>query len=656
MTLGPSLKKLMITANLSRISSAVGSAFLLMLILGWESANCQSLDRDTTIEDSGIREENTLESLLSYSDDISDVNGQVDLNSATPEELLSIPGMTLNFATSIATYRKRVGFISTIGELSGLEGATPELLLSLESHVEIPRSDKFSMSAASYACFSPQKTSLFQTAYHDEGIRNFQKAHVDFGNIELNCTTDKDAGEQSYTDFYSVSLAVRDASVFSALDFGDYSLSLGNGMLFSNPGSISKSAGPISPLFIRNAYSLKPYRSRSENGFLRGGAFAVPFGNFEFTGFASGKNLSAHVDQSGRTTSIDCSGLDLPTNSNIADLKENIAGGILRLDAPFVNCGASAAYFSYDRPFENFYVQRRLVGETFLRLQSERAAFSGELLADRVVSFSTNVRLDYDEAGFAMGLRNLRSRLAPNYSGSLAESFPSSPEQGIYFGTSMRPAKTVNIGFYYDRFRIMSTTDKPDKNGEEIYLDSDINLNHSGIFEGSATVVYLRYRYKTSEDFYVPETEFPSAQSTLTGSKQNLRIDFRHNFSRMFSIRARFEKNFLSSGESGELFLFDAAWSAEALSVNSRICSYKTGSYNSAFYEIERDLPGVGLYSLFYGDGSHLSLTVTEKITESLSAGEKILERCLQRYAKGNCRFCNGRSRRCDLYECRTEL
>ncbi len=624
--LSPSLKKLKLIANHLRISSACGSEFLVALILFLQSAPCQTLDRDTTTEQNEIREENILESLLSYSDDISGINERVDLNSATPEELLLIPGMTMDVASSIVAYRKKVGLVRDIDELSGLEGVTPELLSSLKRSAGIAIEDKLSSSAASYASFSPEKTSLFESAYHEGGIKNFQKVQLNLYNFELNCTTDKDAGEKSYLDFYSASLAVRDVSIFSVLEIGDFSLSLGNGMLFSNPGIVSKSAGPISPLFIRSAYSLKPYCSRSENGFLRGGAFAVPLGNIAFTGFASSKNLFAHLDQSGRTVSIDRSGLNLPTNSNVADLKENITGGVVRFDAPFINCGASAAYFSYDRPFASFYSQSQLAGESFVRLQSHQTAFSGELLVDRVVSFSTNFQIDMDEAGFALGVRNLRSRLTPNYSGAFAESFPSAPEQGIYFGTSISPAKIVKMGFYYDRFKIMSTTGNPDKSGEEVFLDSDINLNHVRILEGSATVIYLRYRYKTNEDFYVPETEFPAAQSTLTGNKQNLRIDFRHNFSRLFSIRARFEKNFLSSGEEGELFLFDAAWSGEVVSVNSRICSYKTDSYNSAFYEVERDLPGVGLYSLFYEDGSHFSLMMMEKITKSLSAGEKILK------------------------------
>ena len=75
-----------------------------------------------------------------------------------------------------------------------------------------------------------------------------------------------------------------------------------------------------------------------------------------------------------------------------------------------------------------------------------------------------------------MRKRNLLSAFAifahgyvPNYSGALSESFPRAPEQGIYFGATFHPEEIIKLGFYYDRFRIMSTSGDPDRNGEEIF-------------------------------------------------------------------------------------------------------------------------------------------------------------------------------------------
>jgi len=613
----------------------------IVLILNHNSVHAQTFSSDTTSGENETAKENILESLASYSDDISGVFEKINLNSASPEELLSIPGMTTIFASSIITYRNKVKLIRDIDELSTLGGATPELILSLKTRTETSpagfqlsglqsrHNDNLSLNLLSYASYSPQKVSLYRTSYHDEGIRNFQKFSLDYHNAELDAISDKDPGQNNYLNFYSLSLSIRDISIFSTINLGDYNISLGNGMLFSAPGNISKSAGPISPLFSRRAYSLRPDRSLSKSGFLRGAAFAIPINDFEFTGFASENNLNVHIDPFGEVTSVDYSGSDLSTG--YASLVEKIGGGILRFDSPGVDCGASAVYFSYDRPFANYYLQHRFLEDIFMRTQSEGGAFSGEMLIDKVVSVSANADLDYKVAQFAVGVRNLRSQKIPNYSGVLSESFPTLPEQGIYFGATFHPEKIAELGFYYDRFIIASISGGPDRNGEEIFIDSRVSMNHvedpvygEKLFDGTATDIYLRYRYKTKEDFYVPESEFPTAQSTLAGYKQNFRVDLRHNFSSAFSIRARFEKNFLSSGETGELFLLDAASTIKSFSINSRICFYSTGSYNSAFYEVEEDLPGIGKYSLLYGDGARIMALLNLKIMHSLSVGTEV--------------------------------
>ncbi len=623
-------------------------AWIVMGALSWETGQAQTFPQDTTASEAGIDRENILESLTSYSDDISGLFEKIDLNTASSEDLLAIPGMSTAFASSIVEYRNKVKVIHNIDELSTLEGATPQLLTLLKDQAQISQTEPAAPGAtglagshgqvSSYASFSPQKASLYQHAYHDSGIRNFQKLRVDSRDFEFDAVSDKDPGEDNYLDFCSLAASARNVLAFSTIDVGDYTISLGNGMLFSNPGTISKSAGPITPLFSRDAYSLKPYRSLSENGFLQGAAFEIPISDLglmssslEFTGFASSKNLNAHLNSSGFVTSIDYSGLDLSTGSSSANLSEKIVGGILRFDSPDIDCGASAVHFSYGQPFANYYFQQCLAEDIFVRSQSEEAAFAGEMLVDKVVSFSANVRLDpfgtkldYETAQFAVGVRDFRSRIFQNYSGAMSESFPAAPEQGIYFGATFRPDEIIKLGFYYDRFVLMSTTGSPDRNGEEIFADSYINLDRERIFDGTATVIYFRYRYKTKEDFYVPEAEFPSAQSTLAGAKQNFRIDLRHNFSSAFSIRARFEKNFLSTGETGQLFLFDAASSTKNVTVNSRLCFYSTASYSSAFYEVEEDLPGMGQYSLLYGDGARVMVLTNVKITQWFSAGVKV--------------------------------
>ena len=273
------LRTIELPSENSRKLKILTVACLAFICLDGESIYSQSFSEADSSNENKINKENTLESVMSYSDDVSEIFTKIDLNTASSEDLILIPGMTSELASSIVAYRRRVKFIYNFDELSILDGATPEVLLSLRDHAEILPEENFTVSASSYASFAPQKTRLYQDAYQDDGIKNFQKLHIDYRNFELNAVTDKDAGENSYLDYYSLSLSIKRVSIFSVIDLGNYSVSLGNGMLFSNAGTISKSAGPISPLFIKCAYSLRPYRSRSESGYLRGQHLPSRLGN-----------------------------------------------------------------------------------------------------------------------------------------------------------------------------------------------------------------------------------------------------------------------------------------------------------------------------------------------------------------------------------------
>lgn len=569
-------------------------------------------------------DENLLESVLTNSDDAGDMFIPVDINEASEEDLAAIPEMSSQCAASIVAYRKKNGFIHSLDQISRIDGMTFETMSALKRRTVIIEPDDLHVEAMSYFSLSPERVSLFDDAYNEHGVTNFQRLSFSYRNYEVHAVTDKDPGETNYTEFYSAAFSAKYLWSFSNVNLGDYTLSLGNGLLFSRGGMISKSAGPITPLFTTRAYAVRPYRSKGENKFLRGAVLSYPLGSLEITGFGSMKSLIARCDDTGSVTSVDYSGLRLPTVGPRERLFERIAGGIVRFESPAVSAGISAAYFSYDRRFSEYYLNRVLALESFTRMRLDRAAISFELLSDKAVSFSANGRLDYEDVRFAVGVRNLRSRILQNYSGPLSESFPTNPEQGIYFGATMRPVDIVKLGFYYDRFRIISVSGKPDRNGEEIFADSYISLWREGIFDGSGTVLYLRYKYKTKEDSYVSTIELPAALSVIAGSKQSFRIDFRHSFPRSFSIRARIERNFLSDGEKGELLLFDSGWRFGKGSLDARLCFYRTDSYRSAFYTVEKDLPRVAEFTLFYGDGARLFILSSWKVGGSFTIGMKI--------------------------------
>ncbi len=592
---------------------------MVMALIGFgtEFSPAQSLEGEA-------RDENMLESVLTTSDDASDVMIVVDVNQANVEELLSIPGMSQVCAASILAYRKEKGFIHELAEIATVTGMTPEIFSSMRRHVEISEITRFRANVMSYISLSPQRSALYDEAYAEYGIMNFQKLTVAYGNFEAFIVTDKDPGEASYTDFTSFSLSVKKLWFDASLVAGNYSIGLGNGLLFSRSGMLSKSAGAITPLFTSRPYSLRPYRSKGENRFLRGAALDLPFGGIKLTAFGSYKNLAAGVSDSGTVTTVDYSGMNLPGGPARQPLRETIAGGVIRFESEQANLGMSCVRFLYDRAFDGSYLQETTAWESFARLRLDRTSFAGEILLDKVISFSVNAGLDFDDARFAIGLRELGSRILQNYGGALSESYPSNSERGVYFGAGFRPASAVRLGFYYDRFTIISLSGAPDRTGEEIFVDSYVSLPERESSGRGGTFIYCRYKYKTKEDTYLPMLDLPAALSVIAGSKQSGRVDVRHKFSSAFSIRVRAEMNFISTGEKGSMLLFDSGWRFGRAAIDTRVCFYRTDSYASAFYVVEKDLPHVAEFTLLYGDGARLFVLGSWKINGSVTAGIKL--------------------------------
>ena len=569
-------------------------------------------------------DENILESVLTNSDDVADTFVPVDLNEASEYELLSIPEMSTTCAASIVSFRKRNGIIRRFDDLSHIEGMTTEILSSLRRRAVISMRSTLNLNVMSYASVSLQRSPLFEKSYGEYGVMNFQRFNIVYGDFKAFAVTDKDPGESSYADFYSLSLRIGRLWCFSDIVAGDYTLSLGNGLLFSRGGMISKSAGAVTPLFTSRSNSLKPYQSKGENKFMRGVAFELPAGPFRVTVFGSSKSLSAVVSDSGSVTSVDYSGLHLPSQSPRESLLEQIAGGILRYESPELNAGVSGTLFSYDHKFQNDYLNRSIALESFTRLRLDDISFAGELLYDKAFSYNATFGVDYGDARFALGLRELRSRILQNYSGPLSESFPSALESGVYIGTTMHATAFLKFGLYYDRFAIKSRSGKPERDGEEIFADSYLTLRRKNRSDGSSTLVYIRYKYKTKEDSYIPAVDIPAALSVIAGSKQTVRLDFRHKFSAPFSFRSRIERNYLSSGEKGELLVIDTGWNPGRIELAARICFYRTDSYSAAFYTVEKDLPHVAEFTVLYGDGARLFLLGSWKANGSLTASVKI--------------------------------
>lgn len=558
-----------------------------------------------------IKGENKIESVRTLSDDFPVYGGffPYDINTISFGDLISIPYVSTEFASSIVNYRKKIGQIDSFDGLALLKGATDDALASLKRTCFVKKRDMFSFEYSSYVGYSPVLKGLYANAFDDPGIKTFQKIRGIYNNVDFFFISDKDMGERNYFDFYSVSLSVRDIFKFSKVVIGDFLINFGSKLLFSWPARFSKGSDPTNSIFNENREILLSYHSRDESGMMRGVSVVYSLKAFDLFAFVSRKGLDAYIDSVGAVTSVNYTGLHQGSNFSKHNLSEVVAGGGLQFTSQDVDFGILAASFGYNHFFKNYYSQNGFATSSFVRIFKNNLYAESELVVENGVSYVANVKLDYDRAAFAAGVRGLRMTMLPLYSGIMSETFPLLPENGVYLGTKLKPNDGVELGFYYDLFYVKSLGNLPERNGEEIFLDCLASVPEEII---SGATVYFRYRYKSTENFYIPQyLGYPVTLSTVPNSRQSFRFEFHKKFNAWVKIKSRYEKNILGGGEIGELFVFQCKVGSRVVALSQEIAACRTGSYNSAFYFFEEDIVNSSPLVVLYGDEIRLSLLVT---------------------------------------------
>ncbi|MGC8594559.1 MAG: ComEA family DNA-binding protein [Candidatus Kryptoniota bacterium] len=558
-----------------------------------------------------IRRENEMESVQTISDDFPE-NISVapyDINDISFGDLLSIPHVSPEFAQSIVNYRKKVSEIDSIDKLAFLKGATDKAIASLKSSCFVKTHRLSSFEYSNYAGYCPTVENSYMKAYGDPGIKAFQKFRGVYNGVNFFLISDKDAGEKNYFDFYSGSVMVSNFIGFSRVVVGDFLINFGNGLLFSAPLRYSKGSDPINSIFNRDREVVDSYRSRAEFGMMRGISAVYSLNSFDFITFASKNGLDATIDSAGLVTSINYSGLHQGADFRKHNLNETVAGVGIKFTYESIDLGILAAHFDYSHSFKSTYWQNGLATSAFIKIFKENFYGESEFVFQRGASYAINLKLDYDAAAFTIGFRNLRMALLPTHSNPMSEAYPLLPENGIYLGAKLRPVDEMEMGFYYDRFSFKPLSSSIIRNGEEIFFDCTGSLPQA---IGGGLIVYFRYRYKSAENFYLPQYDgYPVTQSVALSSRQNFRLEFRKRFNNRFRIKAKYERNILGTGETGELLAFHFLAEFGILTISPGLAVCRTGSYDTAFYILEQDVGNSSPFVLLYGDEFRLSLLIS---------------------------------------------
>ena len=471
------------------------------------------------------------------------------------------------------------------------------------------------------------------SGYLGDANKLYARYRYSFGNkLSYGITLEKDAGERlnSRLDFASFHFQINNMyKRLKTLCLGDYSVSLGQGLIHENGFSLGKSAMVLS--IEKNAPPIKRYSSSNEANFLRG--VAAHFDLSSLFGEKRGSVIARHEATEGVVFAsyrqrdgnlvkrIDAQNLDdlsaisalqtIGFHRTRLEIDDKNAVNLLTLGGRILrttrrgSIALNTVFNQFDKtiqprvkPYNDFtfkgknllnistdykwtYQNVHLFGETALSDNLGYATLNGLVLGlDKRLSFSALHRF------FSLKYQALNAQ-------PFSESSKINDENGLYLGLEYKLSKRLIVSAYADfwqhqwwRFRV----DAP-SNGHEYFIKSAFKFKNT---EG-----YLQVRTKTKQE-NATRSDSSKVNQIMDKTKTQIRFHFQNSLTKHLILRNRLELSAYQDDEQSKGFVIwqDIIWKGtlsskrtdDPLSITSRLAFFDTDNYQSAIYAFENDL------------------------------------------------------------------
>ncbi len=497
----------------------------------------------------------------------------VNLNTASLDELLQIPYLSVADGLRILEQRVRVGAFQSFDELANILGFDP---------LFIERIRPFTTVGAKPIKLDRLSTRLrlkTEIPWEESSMHYYTKSQGLLNDYSLCLVTEKDPYENSFFDYYAAGLVIDQGSRRYAL--GKYNLDLGNGVVLSPFGSLFQA---VDFHVLLRERGIIPYTSSIENGGFLGAALADSI-FLGYTIFYSHQNLDGRVDSLGFAHSFDVSGehVDSSSLSRKDKISEEIFGydlrywfGNLLISNRFYTCTYAPAFVT-DDSIGHFYGSNFWISAIGLKYEG-----------DNFLLFSEWARVHQNRLGGVFGFCGFFSYFDFNLVGKY---FPVG-----FYSPKGAEADENYVGGTLDikhnsRFLDLGTTLTIDNKTDEDSAKYDFRLNFEkelGILDAK---LQMRWRYLEE-------------QKDLSG----LRVFLRLRPVKFFFLDLRLEEKKVYDQNDFERGIFgslEAALELKDFAMRVRYGHFETDSYASRIYVYETDLPGVINNRMFYGRGEN---------------------------------------------------
>jgi len=644
-------------------------SFVALFSQGPDTSRSQSGNIDQIIEDAMTDMESEDETDWTvFTDQLEDFRSRpLDLNQATRDDLLLLPGMNAVLADYVLKHIEQFGPFLTVFELQAVPGMQPDIFRKIAPFIQVkagtakdintrllhPHGPSFSAIKSGikhelllrtvllleqekgYTNPDTTSTGTISSRYLGSPSKQYLRYRMRYNqNVSLGLVAEKDAGEK-YTwdpgagyfgfDFLSAHVFLRDFGKLKRFVAGDYTIQCGQGLLLSSGLGFGKGSETIMSV-KRTDYGIRPFSSVNENQFLRGAAATMGFGKLNVTGFFSGASKDANItlqdtvtNEIAEASSLQTSGLHR-TNSEISDrrsLTETLIGSRLEFHHSRLKFGILHFFQQYsntinpgtsDYQLYDFRGDQNYLTSVDFDFTYRNFNFFGEF--GRSMSGGTGAI-----GGFLgsldpkLDVSVLVRRFDRDFHSFRGFVFAERPttiqnETGIYAGIQIRPASKVLISGYADQFWF------PWHRYLVSYPSSGREFMGQLEYKPSrSSTMYVRFRSDHKEKNASDPLNLESLEYLVPTTKQSIRFQFQKSFEKVIDARTRIERSWYQQGNeessTGFLAAQDVTWKLNpSFDLTMRYAVFDVSDYNARIYAFENDVLGFFSIPAYSGKGS----------------------------------------------------
>ena len=571
----------------------------------------------------------------------------LNINQATMDNLLLIPGVNLQLARAIVRYREEVKPFENIKELEQVSGVGPATLERMRPYITVGSglvlgkalytNYRYWTSGGHFEAFSRYQQTLQDqegytrpdsTGYLGSPVQYYQRFRYRSEHLSVNLTQQKDAGEPfagtTGFDYNSYHLALENNGKLRALVVGDYALYFGQGMVLWNGRTFGKGREVIGTA-NRSSRGVRPYSSSQESDFYRGVA-ATYGGKFQVTGFYSFRNHTAsRISENVRRLPQE-DGFHRTKNERDQrdNLKQKVYGGRLRMEFPFGFVGASGYRTSFNK-----FISSGTGASSQFNFSGQHTSVLGidyTILAGPAIVFGEAGRSQNGALGFITGIEStvgLNTELtvayrnyAKDFQSIMGSGFGESSgepknEEGIYVGLRHTLNENISLSAYFDQFSSPAPsfgTSQPTQGYDWLGL-AEVTINPKLQF-------YVQARSEVEDDEFDVLDEFGRMQTRLgKAQRSSIRGQLQYQVNRKIRLRTRAEA--VRSRQAGEeveygyLIYQDLRFSpSEKWTFDTRVTVFDTESFDTRLYQFENDMLYVLSNEVLFNQGQRMYLLV----------------------------------------------